>query len=179
MDIKTKIYATLVVWLGVCAGMYFYGFGILQSANRDALSVISEKKDQLLSLQAEQQSYRLAQQDLDDLGKKDYQPGNFFSRDISLVKELSTLENLSTTTQVRLTISGINGTIDTLPKAKTQSPLYTMSYYMNVSGPFINVYNFIQSLYNLNFVTTINTLSMGGGSGNVVVTMSAYLYIQK
>jgi len=78
MDIRTKIYLTLVLWLGLCASMYFYGFGILDAANRQALLIISQEKEQLLSLQAEQQSYHLAQQDLEDLSKKDYQPEGFF-----------------------------------------------------------------------------------------------------
>jgi len=90
------------------------------------------------------------------------------------------LENLGKASQVSLSISGISGTINTLPKAKTLSELYITPYYMSVSGSYINVMNFVESLYNLSFVTTINSLSLSSnGKDTVGVTLSANLYIRK
>jgi hypothetical protein len=180
MNIQPKIYLTLVIWLGLCAGMFTYGFGILQGSNNSALATISEEKGMLLSLQAEQQSYHLAQKDLEDLAKKDIQPEDFFSKDVSLVKELTALENLGKTSQVSLSISGISGTIDTLGKANTQSELYNMNYMMSVTGSLANVMNFVQTLYNLNFVTTLNSMALGTvDKNNVSVNLTANFYIRK
>lgn len=180
MDIKTKIYLTLVVWIAVSAAMYFYGFGILQGSNRDALAAISQEKDTLLNLQAEQQSYRLAQKDLDDLAKKDVQPEDFFSEDVTLVKEISTLENLGKASQVKLDMNGISGTIDVLPKAKTQSDLYTIPYTMSITGELNNVIDFVEALYNQSFITSINSFSMGAATKEAVsVNLTATLYVRK
>lgn len=180
MNIQTKIYLTLVVWLCLLGAMFGYGFGILQNSNSESLVSISQEKDQLLSLQAEQQSYLLAQRDLEDLSEKEIQPKDFFSKDTTLVREITALENLGKINQVTLNIAGISGTIDSLPKAKTISPLFVMPYSMTVTGSINNVLNFVESLYNLDFITTINSFTLGAANKNTLnVNLTANFYLRK
>jgi len=180
MGISAKIYLTLALWLALCCGMFTYGFGVLRDSNNSALVSISQNKDVLLGLQAQQQSYISAKKDLENLAKKDNQPQDFFTKDVSFVKELSTLEDLGKARQVDLVVGGISGTINTLGKANTQSELYVMPFAMSVTGPLPNVLNFMESLYNLKFIVTINSINLGSvDKSNVSLSMSANFYLSK
>lgn len=182
MNTKTKIYLILTVWLVFSVAMFLYGFQIMDKSNRQALAKISQDKVQMLQLKAQEDSYRLAQQDLDQMAKEQYQPQDFFSSDITLVKEIEALENLGKNLGVELTLGGITGTINTVPKAKTKSgELYYVPYSISVSGSFEKVTDFIETLENLDFITTLNSLSLtSSGSGDSVsASMSADFYIRK
>lgn len=178
MNIRTKIYLTVMLWLALCAGMFLYGFKILDQSNRTALTQISKKKDQLLALQAEDKNYRLALQDLDEIKNKPIQPQDFFSEDITLVKQLEFLENLGNVRGVSLTLSGISGTIETVPKAATVSPLYAIPVTISLSGPFSKVVDSIENLENLGFAISLNSLNLSNSGGTVNAGLNASLYIR-
>ena len=61
-----------------------YLFGLLDAANQHTLSSITQQEKDLAVLQAERESYKQAQGDLQTLAEKAYQPDNFFSKDITL-----------------------------------------------------------------------------------------------
>src|SRR5579872_3671484 len=109
MSIQSKIFLTVVVWLALCGGMFLYGFKVLDGSNRAALADISKQKNQMLSLQAAAESYRLSQKDVQDMAKNNPQPIDFFSSDVTLVKEIETIENLAVARHVVLTLGGIGG----------------------------------------------------------------------
>lgn len=179
MDIKTKIYLTLVVWLVLCGGMFLYGFKILDGTNRAALNKISSQKDQLLSLQAEAENFRLAQQDLQDMAKKPAQPNQFFSEDVTLVNEIERLENLGQTMGIQLSIGGIGGTVNTAAKAKTKSTLYLIPYSLSVNGTLRQVVDFMETLENLEFITSLHSLAISTAGGSVNASMSSEFYIHQ
>lgn len=180
MSAVTKIYLTLVIWLGLCVFMFVYGFNILGGSNLAAQANISREKSQLLALQAQQQSYILSQKDLQQMQAKNIQPDDFFSVDITLVKEIETLESLGKSLGVQLTLGGISGTISTLPTGKAEEELYILPYSIGVSGSLGKTVDFIETLENLGFITTLNSLSIASmPDGNVNATMSANFYIRK
>ena len=180
MSTGTKIYISLSLWLAICATMFFSGFKILDRGNHAALVQISKQKNQMLSLQAEAESYRLAQQDLRDVTQKKYQTSEFFSQDVTLVKEIEILESLGKTRGVNLSLGGISGTINTVPKAQTKGQLFLVPYSVSVNGPLNNVVDFIETLENLDFITTLNSLNItSAGDGNINASMGAKFYIRK
>ena len=180
MNIKSKIYLTAAIWVGVCLAMFAYGFKRIDAGNRGALAKISSEQSELAVLRTEEENYRQARKDLQDLAAKPLQPEAFFSTDISLVKEIEELEALGKTLSVDLTLGGISGTINSVPKAKTQGQLFLVPYQITVMGSFENVVAFVETLENLDFITSLSSLSLSSaGSGNVVAGMSATFYIRK
>lgn len=180
MGVSGKIYLTLAFWLALCSLMFFYGFNILGSSNRLALTDIAEKKTQLLQLQAQAESYQLAQKDLKQMEGEKLQPEDFFSVDITLVKEIQTLEGLAKSIGINLSLGGITGVISTVPNGQVEQELYVLPYSISASGSLEKVVNFIETLENLGFITKLNSLSISSaGSGNVNASMGANFYIRK
>ncbi len=178
MSIRTKIYLAAVLWLGLCGAMFLYGFKILDQSNRAALAQISKQKNQLLALQAEDKNYQLALQDLNDMKAKSLQPIDFFSQDITLVKEIEVFENLGNVRGVSLTLGGISGTIGSVPKAPTKSPLYLIPVSISINGSFSKVVDTVENLENLDFAVSLNSLNLTGAGGTVNAAISATLYIR-
>jgi Tfp pilus assembly protein PilO len=175
-----KIYLTLAFWVGLSAFMFFYGFNVLGSVNVRAAADISRQKSQLLALQAQQQSYLLSQRDLQQMQAEKVQPEDFFSVDITLVKEIQTLEDLGKSLGVNLTLGGISGIVSPLPKGKSEVELYTLPYSISVSGTLEKTVDFIETLEHLGFITTLNSLSLSSSAdGTVSASMGANFYIRK
>ncbi len=180
MPIKIKIYATLALWLGITAAAFAYGFPAIDRSNRAVAANIAQEKSQMLDLETQEQSFLLAKRDLQDLAQQPIQPQDFFSQDVTLVKEIEELEALGKSENVHLTLGGISGTINSEPKAKTKSALYAVPYSITVNGSFADVVNYVQTLEHVDFVTALTSLSMAGSGGdNVTASMSATFYIRK
>jgi Tfp pilus assembly protein PilO len=180
MSAKNKIVIAVVLWLVVSAAMIMYGFNIFSGSNQKMLFQIQESKKELAALQEEKNSYTQAQKDLEQMQKKDIQPSDFFSKDITLVEELKILEDLQESLQIKLTVSGVSGTAGTAPKAKTQSDIVVVPYAISASGPFENILKLVQTLENLPFITNIGSLAVSTGEkGSVNFSTSANFYLRR
>ena len=181
MSAKNKIIILLIAWLLLSGLMLFYLFKILDDQNQQSLAAMDHDRQSLALLVAEDQSFKQAQSDLQKLSGDPFQPADFFSRDITLVKEFVALENMQQKYGVQMTLSGVSGTINTLPSAPTASPIVVASYGISLSGSLIQVTNFIEALENAAFVTDISGLSIGVGSppGMVNANLSANFYLLK
>lgn len=180
MSVKNKIYLTVILWLALSGAMFLYGFKIFSGSNQAALDQISKEKQQMMVLQNEEDSYRLAQKDVQEMAKKQIQPADFFNQDINLVKEIEELEKLGKDTGVSLSLGGISGTINSVPKAKAQGQLFVVPYNIAITGTLPQVVGFIETLENMDFITTLNSLSLSSaGNGNVSASMAANFYIRK
>lgn len=180
MKSKNKIFLALALWVGFCATMFFYFFNILDKANQSTLNSMTEQRKDLASLKAERESYRLAKQDLEDLAKKNYQPTDFFSKDISLVAEIKTLEALGEQMGVTLQLSGVSGTASTAAKANTVTALAAIPYSIYLTGKLEQVVKFIETVENLSFITKTNALSISAAeNGNVSAVLAASFFIKK
>jgi Tfp pilus assembly protein PilO len=180
MTAKNKIAILVIVWLCVSAAMFLWFFKILDGVNQATLNAMAQDRTNLVVLQAQDQSYKQAQTDLKQLAAKTNQPDNFFTRDIALVGEIQTLEDLSQKYNVQMQISGVSGTVNNLPQAKATTPLAMVSYGISLTGGFVQVVNFIESLEHLSFVTNVTTLSLTSGSNNTVnAGLSANFYLRK
>ena len=119
LSAKNKIIIIILAWLVLSFGMLTYVFKFLDSTNQQILDSMGQQKSILASLQAERESEMRAQRDLQELSQKLYQPEDFFSRDTTLVNEIKILENLGQKYNLKMQLSGVSGTINTAPKAKT------------------------------------------------------------
>jgi Tfp pilus assembly protein PilO len=177
---KNKIIAIATAWVVVSALMLFYFFGILDASNQQMVDAIAKEKKDLQTLQAQNQSYLQAKADLKQLEEKEHQPEDFFSKDITLVNELRVLEGLKTKFNLQMQITGIAGSLPSLPKAKTASSLAMVPYSISATGNFSDVLDFIETLQNLNFITNITNVSVRAAErGQVSVGMAASFYIRK
>ncbi len=177
---KSKIYSALAIWLLVCLAMFSYGFKILDNSNQETQDKILQQNKELAVLEAEKASYEQANKDLSELSQKKMQPGDLFSRDITLVNELKTLESLAQTLGLDLNLSGISGTTKTAPKAQTQGDIVIVPYYMIVNGQFSKVVDFIETAENLPFITHLNGVTISAASGGTVnANLTANFYLRK
>ena len=177
---KNKIILLSLAWLILSAMMFLYFFKLLDGQNQATLDSMAKERKDLVLLQAQDQSYKLAQADLQELAGKTYQPADFFTSDTSLVNEIQALQNLADKYNLQMGLSGISGTIQTLSNANTVTPIAVVPYGISLSGNFFQAVNFIESLENLSFITNPTDISIGAGdSGNVTVGMSANFYLKK
>ena len=170
----------VLAWALVSAAMLLYFFKFLDGSNQKILDSMDGQKKILGSLLAEKRSEELAQKDLEELAKKTLQPGDFFSKDITLVNELKTLESLSSKYNVDMTTSGISGTVSTAAKAKTITPIVTIPYSISINGNLVSVVKVIETLENLSFITNVSNISISAGDkGKVNASMTANFYLKK
>ncbi len=160
--------------------MLGYFFKILDIQNTKTLDGMAQSRQTLATLRTEDQSFKEAQTDLQKLASQAYQPDSFFSRDITLVDEIQTLEALSQKFNLQMEISGVNGTVNSETPAPTQSPIVLVSYGLNLTGSLADVTDFVQTLENLSFVTTVNGLSLSSGDkGQINANLSGDFYLLK
>lgn len=175
---KIIIIGILLVVLSLLNFTYF--FKILDASNQKILDSMAKDKKGLAVLLAEQQSEAQAQYDLQELAKKPLQPEDFFSRDITLVNEIKILENLEEKLGVKMSLSGVSGTIKSAAPANTVTPLVVIPYNIGVTGSLNRVVDFIETLENLNFVTNVSNISLSSADqGNVSAGMTASFYLRK
>jgi hypothetical protein len=177
---KNKIVLLLLAWLILSAAMFLYFFKLLDSQNQATLDSMAQERKDLAVLQAQDASYKKAQADLQVLADKPLQPENFFTSDTSLVNEIQTLENLAAKYNLKMQLSGVAGTIGSLPNANTVTPIGMVQYGISLNGDFFQVVNFIESLEHLSFITNPTNISIGAAEGgNVSASMTANFYLKK
>ena len=180
LSAKNKILVLLVVWFAVSILSFAYFFKILDASNLQILKSMEKRKKELAGLKAQQQSENQAQWDLDTLAKENYKPEDFFSRDITLVNELKTLENLSQRLGVKMDIGGVAGTVNTAAKAKSITPLVVVPYSVTVNGSLQRAVDFVETMENLEFITNVSNISINtADNSTVTVSMTANFYLKK
>jgi len=177
---KNKIYVLIAGWVVVIALLFLYGFPILDISNEALVNKHAEQQRTLATLQAEVESFKQAQSELDKVLKQKYSPEDLFSQDVSLVQELRTLEELGQRYNINMTIGGLSGTLRSAQKAKTLSEVFMIPYSLSVTGSYENTIAFLEHIEHLRFITTVNSVSMGAISENEVsMNLSAVFYLRK
>lgn len=176
-----KISLALAVWAVLTAGMFTYGFKIVESTNAEAQTKLGGLNSELAVLQAERDSFNNAKKDLDALSKKDLQPENFFSKDVTLVNEIRFFESLAERVGIKMILSGPSGTAKSAPKAKSLSgDIVNVSLNINITGSFVKIIEFAEAMENLPFATQTSGLTLGTLSGNEVsATFVGNFYFRK
>ena len=170
----------LALWIAVDFAMVSHYFNIFDNTSRQTLEQIAAQRQEMAQLSAERDSYLRAKQDLVELQGKAVQPEDFFSRDVTLVNEIKTLENLGQKLKVALTLSGLSGTVTSAPKAKTQGEIFVVPYSISVTGDFSDVVAFIETMENLDFVTTLSALNISASSDSKVsASLTANFYLRQ
>lgn len=176
---KNRIFVLLVTLVVFLTSLFVYFFGLLDKSNNALVEKNSAEKKELLELEAEQRNFELGKQDLDSLSNRPYKPENFFSQDITLVKEIKELELFAKNSKVDLKLS-VAGTIATAIKAKTIGDIYQIPYTIQVIGPFSNVVGFLKTLEKSDFVTHLTSANVNTvKSTEVNAVFSGLFYIKK
>ena len=170
LSAKNKIIVLVLIWLALSASMFMYFFNFFDVQNQQILDSMADDRKNLVVLQNENQSFKLVQADLQKLAGETYQPADFFTSDIRLVNEVSALESLGQK----------YGTVSSQPPAPTVTPMVAITYSVSLNGPLKQVVEFIEDMENLNFVTSVNGLSISVAQDNTVnANLSANFYVQK
>lgn len=177
---KHKIIILVLAWLLLSGSMLFYFFGLQDSANQNLLDSMVKDRIELVQLQAQNDSYKQGQNDLQEMATKPNQPEDFFTRDIALIKEIETLENLSKKLNVQMDLSGVAGTINNAPQAATLTPLAIIRYGLSLNGDLPRVVDFIETMENLSFVSNVTSLTISSANaGSVTANLTANFYLRK
>lgn len=177
---KNRIILIAVLWVALAGAMFGYFFKLLSQANQKVAAAIVVKNQELGLLQTEQLNFRQAKSELDKLSKEPYQPEEFFSKDITLVKEVLALETLADDLHVDITLSNLRGTLKDAQKAKTKGEVFAVPFSLAVVGQMNDVISYIETLENLAFITNTNTISLSADKeGLVNAAIGANFYLKK
>ncbi len=177
---KKKIYVFGVLWLGLCVLMPARFFKILDGQNQASLGRISEQRREVWLLEAEQDSFNKAKQDLQALAAQEYQAENFFTQEPKFVNELRVLESLGKQFGVIMETSGFSGILRNAQKAKTRNEIFVLPYSLTVQGPFEKVMALLEVLENLDFVNHVSAVNLSAAAGDSVsLSMAVSLYLRK
>ncbi len=180
MSARGKIIVVAALWVLSAGAMFGLGFGWLNEQNDLQLKKLQDQtRDQQLLL-AEQDSFQKAKRDVEEASKAAHQPAELFSKDVTLVNEIKTLEDVTASLHLDFTLSGLSGTVQRAPKAKTQSELVQLPYTVSVSGSFADVVAFLETLENLPFITQVSAISFSAGSGGkTAASFTASFFVRK
>jgi hypothetical protein len=104
---KQKFAISIAVWLITTLGMFFYCLPVQHKGNLAIIETVKTLSVKEQGLLAEKNSYLQAKQALEDLAKLEIQPENFFSKNITLVKEIKKLESIASELGVEFALSGL------------------------------------------------------------------------
>lgn len=175
----TKIVSSVAIFLVFVAILFGYGFSWLSDKHTAALAAILEQKKTVLELRQEQHNLELAKKDLADLAQKNRLPEDFFSRDTTLVSDLSVLEAKARELQVDFILT-ISGTVAAAPKAKTGSELYVVPFTVQLSGDFQNIAAYLDFSEHSGTIFTVRSLSIvGGEKERITVNLVGNFFLRK
>lgn len=176
---KNKIILLLIGWGVVCALMFLYFFGFLNASNQKTIDGIDKQKSDLAVVQAEKNSYTQGKSDLEKLAEESLPLSSFFSRDITLVGEIQTLEVLSQKLGVTMQLGGVSGTASSAPKAEAKTAIVEIPYNIRLNGTLAQVSDFIENMEHLDFIIDARALSItAADKGLVNANFSGEFYIQ-
>jgi len=176
---KNKIFVVVALLLVISASMFLYFFHIIDNSNHLLVTTFADKQHSLEVLQAQEESFRQANSDLTKVLAEKYQPGDLFSQDVTFVNELKVLEDLGTSMNVKLDITGISGTIKTAQKATSLSNLVQIPYSVTVEGTLTNCLMFLESAEHLKFATIIPSMELSsGGDNDVIINLTGFFFLK-
>jgi Tfp pilus assembly protein PilO len=177
---KQKFAISIAVWLMATLGMFFYCLPIQHKGNLAIIETIKTLSVKEQGLLAEKKSYLQAQKALEDLAKLEIQPENFFSKNITLVKEIKKLERIASELGVEFALSGISGNLQSATKAPTVSNIFLVPYSIHLEGSLDKLVAYIEHLENLEYITAINSLDVSATNEETVnLNLSANFYVIK
>ena len=108
-----------------------------------------------------------------------FQPQDFFSNDLHLVREIQDLEAAGRDSDVTLTLT-VAGKVAAAARAPTVADIYIIPYTMQVRGQFSAVVQFLERVEHLAFITQVKALSINAvQQGEVNAVLTATFYIKK
>lgn len=180
MSARKKIIALGLSWVALCAVMFGYVFGLFSDGNAEAQRRYQEREMELYRLQAEQESFQRAERDLEVLERDTHQPEQYFSRDVTLVSEIETLEKLASSLKLTFALSGLSGTASAARRAKAQSDLLSVPYSVSIGGAYADVVEFFERLEHLPFITHVTAVTVSAASGGKVnASFTGVFFVRK
>lgn len=180
---QNKIAGTVALFVVGTLLLFGYGFQWLDTLQTAQLDQILTQKKNVLELRQQQQNIQLAKKDLKQVSDEKTAPDDLFSRDETLVKEISQLEERASKFGLQLTLS-VAGTVALAPKAQVSSDLVTIPFTMQLLGSFTHVVEYLDSLEHAGFVLTVRSLSVSSASSAadpeaVSASLSGVFYLRK
>ncbi len=160
---QNKIVGTVSLFAVGALLLFVYGFQWLDSLQASQLELILTQKKNVLELRQQQQNILLAKKDLKQVEDEKIAPDDLFSRDETLVQEISQIESQALKLNLALTLS-VAGTVAQASKAQVTSDLVTIPFSMQVQGSFAHVVQFMDALEHEGFVLTVRSINVTSSS---------------
>jgi len=175
-----KIYTAAVTFIITAGVLFGYVFPWFHNMNEGIAVRYAQKAAEHKALEAEQRSYEAGQADLHNLEKQPTKPSDLFSKDTRLVKEIQTLESLSSQNNLDMTLQ-ISGTVTEAKRApQSLSNIFLIPYTMTVVGDYGGIMKFMEEVEHTPFVTHINAVSFLAVTGSEVrATLNGGFFIKK
>lgn len=176
---QPKIIGSALGFLAVVLCMILLVYPALHGALEGKLTQIMEQKKTVVELRQERDNIERAKQDMAELAKRPVQPENFFSKDTTLVTELSRLEARAQKLGVDFNLS-VSGTVSQAVKAKTTSELYMVPVTIRLSGPYAAVVSYVDFLEHFSTIVAVRSVSLSTNTKDTVnASLVASVYLRK
>lgn len=180
LSYKYKIIIASVVFVAFAAGMFGYGYTLLEGRNQRLSDAALESQTQYELLKVEQRSFEQGQKDIATLAQKPVPPEELFSRDTKVVKEIKTLEDIAAQNNVEFALA-ISGTSKTAVQATgTASEIFVVPYTATITGSFDGIMKYMQKAEHLPFATHMNLVTLTAQEdGDLRAQLNSEFYIKK
>ena len=180
---QNRIVGTVTVFAVAALLLFGYGFRWLDSLQTGQLEKILSQKKSVLELRQQQQNIQLAKKDLKQVSEERIAPDDLFSRDETLVGEISQIEARASQLGLELTLS-VAGTVAQAPKAQVTSDLVTIPFSMQLRGSFGHLAQFLDWLEHAGFVLTVRSLNVTSTSSTanaeaVTSSLAGVFYLRR
>ncbi len=176
---KPKILASTIGFLILVLVMVLVVYPMLHGTLDNGLIKIMEQKKTVVELRQERDNIERAKQDMLDLKGKTVQPETFFSKDTTLVAELTRLEERADKLGVDMNLS-VSGTLTQATKAKTASELYMVPVTIRLSGPYSAVVEYVDFLEHFSTIVTVRSVSLSANTASSVnANLVATVHLRK
>ena len=177
---RIKLFIVIALFAIFAGVMFSFGYGILEAKNTARLDLVNKQNLELEVLKREQKNFEQGKKDLATLDQKPHPPGDLFSKDTKVVKEIRILEELAARYNLDLTLS-ISGTSKNAIKAPgVVSDLLVVPYTVVVVGAFNNILNYVAATEHSSFVTHTQGVQISSlDSGSARATLSSQFYLKK
>lgn len=177
---RGKLFIVILVFAFFAAGMFTYGYGIMESRNQNRLDIVNQKNLELELLIKEQKNSEQAKQDLEQLSQKVFPPQELFSKDTKVVKEIQVLEQLADRYNLELGLRVAGTSKNATKVAGVGSDLVLVPYVVTVTGAFNNILKYVESVEHTTFVTQVTSVDISAGlDGDTRAELSSEFYLKK
>lgn len=175
---QTKLVVSSVGFVLLIVVVFLFVFPLQKGKIDGNLTELLESKKVVLELRQEQRNTEIAAEDLREMGRNKIQPEEFFSRDTTLVREISYLEDLSSRLGLDMTLT-VSGLASKGIKVQDTKNLVAIPFSLRVGGQYVDLAKFLEHLENAKYLVSVRSVSLSAGpDSSTSANLSGVFYLK-